>query len=199
MTNGRRHTSDRFKTARENIERERKESHERNITKALNQFGRKSIDDNCIPETDRLPTQQDFEDLYRQIYEDLSVENLPITILEGLPMTKTCIPTNHRETPETMSKISSMIFKRLSTTIPAPNIKLQSLLQPYAATRDGYGALLGMTRNLLPYLQPTTAGWEPEWTIDQDPSTYVASLHGRPDLKIFRAIIARGNDYNWFK
>ena len=91
-------------------------------------------------------------------------------------MTKTCIPTNHRETPATMSKISSMIFKRLSTTIPAPNIKLSSLLTPYAANRDGYGALFGMAQNLLPYIRPTTAGWGPKWTLEQDPSTYVASL-----------------------
>jgi hypothetical protein len=143
---------------------------------SLKDLEKKALIDTDFPDEDRHLKQMEFDQIYRNIHDDMTGVGLPLVHPDDLHTARSCRPNNHEESEENMILISSMLYKRLAMLIPSTNSKTKRLITPYYTSRAGYEALYAIARTSLPYLRDTALGWGPTWEIHEDPSTYVAKL-----------------------
>ena len=113
---------------------------EKNLNKNLKYF----LDANpaySFPDTAILPSQDQMEGLYRDIYSEMRLKELPIVQLSDLIATKCTLPTDHPFTHEQIRKISDCLYARLTNITATTNTVVLSRLKPFEQERDGYGAL----------------------------------------------------------
>jgi hypothetical protein len=104
------------------------------------------------------------------------IETLPITKIEDLVATQSCIPMEHKETDATIEAMTHAIMRRLQILIPVTNVDMLDILGPFLNDRDGYGALYAIMRRTCTFMKPTAQGWGPEWKPTMSPSKYVTTL-----------------------
>ena len=168
----------RFKKAQARLSDRARETQVRLLLKSLSTFESKPLDDTDFPDEDRHLNQLEFDRIYRNLYDDMTLSDFPLTDLDSLHVTKSCIPTTCNTDEICLRKISSALYKRLSMLVPKNNTRIHHLLNPFNPSRDGYSALYAIARTSLPSLKPTTYGWGPSWKKKDDPSSYVTNLQG---------------------
>jgi hypothetical protein len=95
------------------------------------------------------PNQEDIKSLYRALANEMCACQIPIISFDQLTPTSGTSPLNKRLTPEVESVVNCTLFNQLRCAIPTDVTQLKAILDSYAHTEDGYGALfLSMTNNL---------------------------------------------------
>ena len=79
--------------------------------------------------------------MYKKIQYDYEQLRYPITIMEQLPVTKSCIPQNHGQSMLIIQNISCAIFHCLEINIPSTNTVLVAMMKSYLQLRDGYSCV----------------------------------------------------------
>jgi hypothetical protein len=144
-------------------------------SKSIQRFEGKQMHEHCIPSKGIIDMHQ-AKLLYHEIYDDGVREILPITNMDDLVKTESCIPSGHNETEVTIEAMTHAIMKRLLISIPTTNLEMLDILGPYREDRDGYGALYAVMRRTCTFMKPTTQGWGPSWNKTMTPSAYVVKL-----------------------
>ena len=145
------------------------------ISKNLNKFEVKVLNVHTIPNTG-LVTAEEATSIYTEIEDDCLRDGFPLTGINDLLTTKSCIPTNHKELPMIIETIGHSIHRRLMNIIPTTNTDMVEMIAPYKQDRDGYGALYTILRRTCPFMRPTPEGWGPDWLNNMSSSTYVTHL-----------------------
>ena len=114
--------------------------------------------------------------MYTEIKDNCQQNGYPITALEELPETKSCIPAYHCESSETISNISRAIHRRLNIVIPITNKAMLDMIEPFASSRNGYKCLWSIMRRTCQFIRPQAEGWGPDWPIEGTPNKYVVTL-----------------------
>ncbi|VEU36945.1 unnamed protein product [Pseudo-nitzschia multistriata] len=169
--------------------------HNHRISKAIHAMDFKDINHNLIPTTNRYLTSAEFTAFYNELYGMMQLESLPLVPLDQLPEIETCIPPEHKETTENISKIGAYIYRRISGLLPPSHTLLRGLISPYSQNSRGYEALYALARHSLDYLKPTQNGWGPEWTTTDDPGTYVGKLQDH----VRTSRLSRNHQYTEFE
>lgn len=145
------------------------------IAKAIQRFETKPMHSHCIPAKGIIDMEK-ARHLYHTMYDDSVIETLPITNIDDLVSTQSCIPTEHTEADATIEAMTHAIMRRLQILIPVTNLEMLDILGPFLNDRDGYGALYAIMRRTCAFMKPTTQGWGPEWKPTMSPSKYVTTL-----------------------
>ena len=143
------------------------------ISKSLGKFEVKNIND--IPKTGVLSEHQAMN-MYKQIQYDCDQLGFPFTILEELPLTKSCIPPNHGQSKPMIRNISRAIFHRLEINIPSTNKVLVAMTKPCLQKRDKYAHVRSLMRRTCDFMKLEPEGWGPSWTNNMTPEQYVVQL-----------------------
>jgi hypothetical protein len=145
------------------------------IAKAIQRFETKPMHSHCIPAKGIIDMDK-ARHLYHTMYDDSVIETLPITNIDDLISTQSCIPIEHNEADATIEAMTHAIMRRLQILIPVTNVEMLDILGPFLNDRDGYGALYAIMRRTCAFMKPTTQGWGPEWKPTMSPSKYVTTL-----------------------
>ena len=177
-------------------ERKTADLREKNLNKNLKYF----LDANpaySFPDTAILPSQDQMEGLYRDIYSEMRLKELPIVQLSDLIATKCTLPTDHPFTHEQIRKISDCLYARLTNITATTNTVVLSRLKPFEQERDGYGALWHLMTFCVTYLAYVRPCWGPDWTPTMTPHDYVVSLQDQVRIQnlVDRQAGRTGNSY----
>ena len=145
------------------------------ISKNLNKFKVKILNVHTIPNTG-LVTAEEATSMYTEIEDDCLRDGFPLTKINDLLTTKSCIPNNHKELPPIIETIGHSIHCQLMNIIPTTNTDMVEMIAPYKQDRDGYGALYTILRRTCPFIRPTPEGWGPDWLNNMSSSKYVTLL-----------------------
>jgi DNA primase len=111
------------------------------ISKAIQRFESKPMHKHCIPSKDMI-TMEQARLLYNEMFDDCLRETLPLTDINDLTTTESCIPDQHDESDAIITTISHAIMRRLKCIIPETNRVMLEILGPFNNDRDGYGTML---------------------------------------------------------
>ena len=145
------------------------------ISKNLNKFEVKILNVHTIPNTGIVTVEQ-VTSIYTEIEDNCLSDGFPLTKINNLLTTKSCIPNNHTELPAIIETIGHSIHRWLMNIIPTTNTDMVEMISPYKQDRDGYRALYTILRQTCQFMRPTPEGWGSDWLNGMSSSKYVTLL-----------------------